>query len=192
MITFAAPFILTLYGDRWAPSIVPLQLLGIYGLLRSVAVNMGSVFKAGGKPNWLTGIALARLAIMGILLYPATRYYGIVGVSAVSAVVSIADFIVSAALTNRIIHGRFSDYVASLWTATLFSVVSALAARWSYVRISGGHGLIGLLTAGMLMVLLYASLVFVFDQEVRRLAMASLSAAQRAGREFMDSQSDSL
>jgi O-antigen/teichoic acid export membrane protein len=192
MITFAAPFILTLYGDRWAPSIVPLQLLGIYGLLRSVAVNMGSVFKAGGKPNWLTGIALARLAIMGILLYPATRYYGIVGVSAVSAVVSIADFIVSAALTNRIIHGRFSDYVASLWAATLFSVVSALAARWSYVRISGGHGLIGLLTAGMLMVLLYASLVFVFDQEVRRLAMASLSAAQRAGREFMDSQSDSL
>ncbi|MBM4429187.1 MAG: lipopolysaccharide biosynthesis protein, partial [Chloroflexi bacterium] len=36
MITFAAPFIYTLYGGKWAPAIVPLQLLGIYGLLRSL------------------------------------------------------------------------------------------------------------------------------------------------------------
>ncbi len=185
IIAFAAPFILTLYGDKWALSIVPLQLLGIYGLLRSVAVNMGSVFKAGGKPNWLTYIALGRLAVMGILLYPATRYYGIVGVSALSAVVSVVDFVISTALTNRIVRGRLADYVGALWVATTFSVVSAAVARWSYARISTGHGLIALLMAGILMVFLYAVLVFIFDKEVRGLAMNSLSAVGRAGREWM-------
>jgi len=185
MIAFAGPFILTIYGQRWAPSIVPLQWLGIYGLLRSVAVNMGSVFKAGGKPHWLTSIALFRLAVMGIFLYPAARYYGIVGVSVLSAVVSVVDFVISVVLSNRIVRGRLSEYVRVLWVACLFSPASAAAGRWTYVRVSAGHGLIGLLTAGALMVFLYSVAVLVFDGEVRRQAIRSLSALERAGKQWM-------
>jgi O-antigen/teichoic acid export membrane protein len=185
MVAFAAPFILTIYGQKWAPSIVPLQLLGVYGLLRSVAVNMGSVFKAGGKPNWLTSIALGRLAVMGILLYPAARYYGIVGVSVLSAAVSVVDFAVSAVLTNRIIRGRMSEYIGALGGALSFSLLSALVARQSYEQISAGHGLISLIMAGVLMVMLYAGLVFIFDGEIRQLTLASLSAIGRAGKEWM-------
>lgn len=188
MIAFAAPFVYTIYGERWAPAIVPLQILGIYGLLRSVAVNMGSVFKAGGKPNWLTYIAVGRLAVMGILLYPSARYYGIVGVSVLSAVVSIVDFVVSAALVNRVIHGRLVDYVRALGLPLLFSFVSAVVARWAYVlMMPGGHGFISLLMAGIVMVFLYALLVFFFDREVRGLAMGWLSVAGRKGREWMGS-----
>jgi O-antigen/teichoic acid export membrane protein len=186
MIAFAGPFIYTIYGEKWAPAIVPLQLLGIYGLLRSVAVNMGSVFKAGGKPHWLTYIAVGRLVVMGILLYPAARYYGIVGVSVLSAAVSIVDFFVSAALTNQVIHGRLMDYVQALGMPSVFSLVSAVVARWAYVlMIPGGHGFISLLMAGIVMVFLYAVLVFVFDREVRALAMGWLSEAGRMGREWM-------
>ncbi len=185
MIAFAAPFILTIYGQKWAPSIVPLQLLGIYGLLRSVAVNMGSVFKAGGKPKWLTSIALGRLAVMGILLYPAARYFGIVGVSVLSAAVSVIDFAVSAVLTNRLIRGSMSEYVGALGGALSFSLLSAFVARRLYEQISAGHGLISLMMAGVLMVMLYAGLVLVFDREVRQLTVASLSAIGRAGREWM-------
>lgn len=185
-ITFAGPFIYTLYGERWAPAIVPLQLLGIYGLLRSVAVNMGSVFKAGGKPNWLTYIAVGRLSVMGILLYPAAKYYGIVGVSLLSAVVSIVDFFVSTALTNRVIRGKLTDYVRALWAPFTFSLLSALVAQWSYTQIvAGGHGFISLVMAGVVMVFLYAVLVFIFDRDVRDLAMSLLSALGHAGREWM-------
>ena len=79
------------------------------------------VFKAGGKPHWLTYIAVSRLVVMGILLYPAAKYFGIVGVSVLSAVVSVVDFFISAALTNRITRGRLSDYVHALWVACVFS-----------------------------------------------------------------------
>jgi len=100
IIAFAPEFINGVYGDPWAPSILPLQLLGIYGLIRSVAANMGSVLKAGGKPHWLVGIATFRLAVMAIGLYPATRYYGITGVSALSSVVAVVDFFISLILTR--------------------------------------------------------------------------------------------
>lgn len=188
-IAFGGPFIYTLYGNKWAPSIVPLQLLGVYGLIRSVAVNMGSVFKAGGKPNWLTSIAVARLVVMGILLYPAAKYYGIVGVSVLSMVVAIVDFFASAALTNRIIHGNLVDYVNALWAPCLFSLISAIVARWSYEHIvAGGFGLISLVMAGLLMVLIYGVLVLVFDKEVRQFVLSSLATVGSAGREWMESR----
>ena len=65
------------------------------------------------------------------------------------------------------------------------SLLSALVARQVYEQISAGHGLISLIMAGVLMDMLYAGLVFIFDGEVRRLALASLSAIGRAGREWM-------
>jgi len=185
-IAFAAPFVNTLYGARWAPAIVPLQLLGIYGLLRSIAVNMGSVFKAGGKPNWLTYIATFRLAVMGLFLYPATKYFGIVGVSVLSAVVSIIDFGISAMLTNKLIHGRVMDYIQALLSPMAFAILSALLARYSYARMLGGHGFIALVMGGILMVIIYASCVFVFDGDVRRFVAGLLVEIEQAGKKLIN------
>ena len=185
-IAFAAPFVNTLYGARWAPAIVPLQLLGIYGLLRSIAVNMGSVFKAGGKPNWLTYIATFRLAVMGLFLYPATKYFGIVGVSVLSAVVSIIDFGISAMLTNKLIHGRVMDYIQALLSPMAFAILSALLARYSYARMLGGHGFIALVMGGILMVIIYASCVFVFDGDIRRFVAGLLVEVEQAGKKLIN------
>lgn len=182
IIAFAAPFINILYGDRWAPAILPLQILGLYGLLRAWAVNMGSVFKAGGKPNWLTYIAVFRLTVMGILLYPATRYYGIVGVSVLSSAVSVGDFLISARLTNRIIGGKLTDYIRALWPPTMFSVFASVLALWVYPRLSGAHGFISLVMAGALMVGLYAVCVLLFDVDARRFIFGLLVDADEARR----------
>jgi len=184
-IFFAAPFIDTVYGARWAPMIVPLQLLGIYGLLRSVAVNMGSVLKAGGKPNWLTYIATFRLAVMGLFLYPAAKYGGIVGVSAFSAVVSIVDFFISAILTNRIVRGRASDYVRCLWVPMAFSVLSALLARYAYGYMVAGGGFMALVMGGALMIGIYAALVFVVDCDARDFARSLLADVGQASRKLL-------
>lgn len=185
MITFAAPFIQTLYGGRWAPAIVPLQILGVYGLLRAVAVNMGSIFKAGGRPNWLTYIALWRLATMGIFLYPATKYYGIVGVSVLSAIVAVVDFLISAALTNKLIYGRLVDYIQALWLPIVLSVLSALLATWSYARMAGRHDFIALVMAGALMVIVYGLFVLILDKEARRFIMNLLVDAEEARKRLM-------
>jgi O-antigen/teichoic acid export membrane protein len=168
MIVFAGPFINMVYGATWAPTILPLQILAIYGLLRALAVNMGSVFRAAGKPYWLTYVAVWRLAVMGIFLYPATRYYGIVGVSVLSSIVSVADFIISATLTSTVIHGTLADYVRALWLSCVVSLLSAAAALWSYQRMSGTHDFIALVMAGSVMVCIYALIVLVADAEARR------------------------
>jgi O-antigen/teichoic acid export membrane protein len=185
MIAFAGPFVDTLYGRRWAQAIVPLQWLGVYGLLRGIAVNFGSVFKAGGKPQWLTYIALLRLAVMGTLLYPATLYYGIVGVSVLSAMVAIADFVLSAVLTNKIIRGRLPDYLRTVGLPTLLSLLSVFAGMWVYQRIAGGHGLIALVVAGALMVTVYGVLVLIIDSDMRGAVLGLRGELEHAGRRWM-------
>lgn len=182
MIAFASPFINMVYGVTWAPTVLPLQILAVYGLLRALAVNMGSVFRAAGKPHWLTYMAVLRLAVMGIFLYPATRYYGIVGVSVLSSAISIADFIISAALTSNVIHGTLTDYAKALWLSCVVSVLSAVAARWAYGRMSGAHDFIALVMAGAVLMGIYALFVLIFDTETRRFIQGLLIDVDHARR----------
>jgi len=182
MVAFAAPFITLVYGAAWTPTILPLQILAIYGLLRALAVNMGSVFRAAGKPQWLTYIAIWRLAVMGIFLYPAARYYGIVGVSVLSSIVSVVDFFISAALTNNVIHGKLYDYVQALWLSCVASLLSAAAALWAYEHMSGAHDFIALVMAGAVMAGIYALFVLIIDTEVRRFIQSVLLNVDQARR----------
>jgi O-antigen/teichoic acid export membrane protein len=186
MIAFAKPFILTLYGGKWAQAIVPLQLLGVYGLVRAVAVNLGNMFKAGGKPQWLTYLAFVRMAEMGIFLYPAVRYYGIIGVSVLSAAVSIVDFVISLVLTNQIVHGRLGDYMRAVGFPVALSLVVTLVGLGAYSRMSSAHSLIALLVTAALMVALYGLLVMLLDPDVRKIVLGLLAQLEQAGRGSLD------
>ena len=169
---FAPEFVHTVIGDKWAPAIVSIQLLGIYGLLRSVAVNMGPMFQAGGKPQWLFYIALWRLITMAVLLYPAIRWQGIVGVSALSAVVSIVDFIISAALVNRIIQAKMIDHARLLLPIFILSVAAGLTGRVAEggLLMAGLRPLFAMLCGGGVMVVVYAVLTWWRDGELRQQA----------------------
>jgi len=126
-----------------------------------------------------------RLAVMGTLLYPAALYYGIVGVSVLSALVAAADFVLSAVLTNRIIHGTLADYVRALAGATLLSLATAALAVWAYGRMVGQHGFIALVAAGTLMVTCYGLLMLVLDTDLRRAIMSFRHQLEPGGRRWM-------
>ncbi|QGY39019.1 oligosaccharide flippase family protein [Pseudodesulfovibrio cashew] len=77
----ASDIILILYGERWAPAILPLKVLCVFGLIRSVASTTGPLFIAIGKPNLVYRIQTYKLIFICLLIYPLTRLYGIVGTS---------------------------------------------------------------------------------------------------------------
>ncbi len=175
IFVFTPPFMDILYGAKWMNAIVPMQLLVIYGGIRSIAANMGPVFKAGGKPQWLVGIATWRLATMLILLYPATVWYGIVGVSALSAMVAVADLIISAILVNRIISTDMKDFAQILAPFLGLSIVAATIARAVLWALQGIYPPFALLMAGITMVIVYGVLVWRVDSEARNRIVGLLS-----------------
>ncbi|NUQ39227.1 MAG: lipopolysaccharide biosynthesis protein, partial [Caldilineales bacterium] len=61
-------FVHQYYLGKWDGAIVAMQWLTIYGLMRSIAANLGNIYRALGKPQWLTYLALWRFLTMLALL----------------------------------------------------------------------------------------------------------------------------
>lgn len=188
-LVFARDFIIVAYGGKWYMAVLPLQLLTIYGLARSIAVNMGNVFKAGGKPNWLLYIATLRLAVMAALLYPAIRWQGINGVAGLSAVVAVADFILSLYLTNRILQAPWRRYVQIFVPMLVTSVGTALVGhrvyRWTEGLI---HPFLAMPLTGALAFALYLGIMYGYDKEVRVVAAQALEGLRREVRRMRVAQ----
>lgn len=167
-LVFAWDFINVAYGKKWSCAITSLRLLTIYGLARAIAVNMGNVFKAGGKPKWLLGIATWRLTMMAIFLYPAIRLYGIEGVAGLSAIVAVVDFFLSVFLTNRIIQASWRRYARILLPMLLSAIGTAVLGHRVYLWMRDlVHPFVSMPMAGGLALALYLGVMYAYDPELR-------------------------
>jgi len=178
-ILFAREFIVGLYGVTWAPVIVPLQWLAVYGLIRSLAANMGSIFRGLGKPQWLTYIAVWRLITMVLLLYPAIVWNGIVGVSILSVAVAVVDFIISVTLVGRLVVAPWRAYARMLLPTMALALIAGFIAHSAYPHIPLAKTLLRLIAAGGLMCALYAGLAWLTDGQFRETAQRGLGILRR-------------
>lgn len=162
------------YLGKWDGAIVAMQWLVIYGLMRSIAANLGNIYRALGKPQWLTYLALWRFLTMLALLIPAIRWGGIVGVSILSAVVAVIDFGISAWLGQKLLGGSYSEYTRRLGPILLISLASGGAAALLLPILPAPHRLFPLLAAGVVMMILYLLLSWRRDPILRQLILAGL------------------
>ncbi len=163
-----APDVVALIGPtKWHDMIVPMQWLAVYGLIRSLAANMGNVYRGGGRPQYLTYIAIWRLTTMALLLYPAIRWGGIVGVSVLSAGVAVVDFVISVELAHRILKTNWGDYVRALWVTLGTGTVLTLLAWLGLAAVWPKPGLARLLAGGVIYVGVYTIVVVVMWEELR-------------------------
>jgi O-antigen/teichoic acid export membrane protein len=173
-VVFADNFVTQAYGREWSAAILPMQLLGVYGLMRSIAANMGNVFKAGGKPKWLTYIATWRLTMMLIFMYPAIKWGGLVGVSLFSAIISVIDFGISIVLANKIIQASWGKYVRILVPQGVASVIAVLAGKVLYWNTWGvARASVRLGACAVVIVVVYAGIILAIDPEVRQFVRAA-------------------
>lgn len=114
IIVVAGPFVRTFLGSQWIPMIVPMQVLTVYGLLRSLRTPAAPLFKALGRPDYMTKLQVVTLVVLAIAIYPltVTLDLGLTGAS-IAVVLSGAAYIPPAAyLTMRLIDERLRTLVA--------------------------------------------------------------------------------
>jgi len=85
IVVVAPVFADTFLREQWATTemIRLLQVLALWGLLRSLGATTGPLFQAVGRPDYATKIQLGKLLIIVALIVPAAERYGVVGVAAV-------------------------------------------------------------------------------------------------------------
>lgn len=83
IVVTAPVFVKGFLGPDWLPIIPVMQLIGVYGLLVSLGSTFGPVWKALGRPDYITKLVVTRIILMALLIVPATSQFGIVGTAAV-------------------------------------------------------------------------------------------------------------
>jgi O-antigen/teichoic acid export membrane protein len=171
---FGPSLVAGFYGPRWAPMVVPLQILALYAMVRSVTSLFGETFKAIGQPRLSQRFVLFRLLVIGALGYPATVLFGIPGMCLLMLGSETATFF----LQSRVITGRldlaYRDLLRAFLTPALlapgaigggFAALAALGLTQHLPTVLGS--VVGV-------AVLYFGAVLAVDSEVRGRMRATL------------------
>ena len=90
IVVLAPELTRTLLGDKWLTAIPAMRALALGGALRSVIATTGPVYMGTGKPRIMTRYQAIQLALLIILVYPLTHYWGITGTAAAVTLAAIA------------------------------------------------------------------------------------------------------
>ncbi|MFW6194335.1 MAG: lipopolysaccharide biosynthesis protein [Halobacteriota archaeon] len=163
ILVLASDFTRLFLGEKWMPMVPAMQVLAIFGLLRSIGATTGPVFMAVGKPELVTKITFIRLFLMLALIYPLTITWGIVGAS-IAVVLSIllldpiAYFLVIKITKCSV--SEFGKMIIFPFLGTAVMVSPFIYFKYYLVEI----GVISFFGLIALALILYLLMVYIFDR----------------------------
>jgi O-antigen/teichoic acid export membrane protein len=144
--------------NPWMPMVVPMQILAVWGFIRSIGATTGPVFQGVGRPDIITKLGFLKLAILAALIYPLTIRWGLEGTSLAvvgAALVSnpIADYKVI-----RITGCRVAEFMGALLYPLAASAVMAAGIVLIQSLAGPGYGLAMFVVSIVIGALIYAGM----------------------------------
>jgi lipopolysaccharide exporter len=132
LVVLAPEIITLLYGERWLAAATALRVLAIFGCCRALWMLNGYVYNAIGKPYVDFYVSLGRLIVMGVLLLPLTKAYGILGAALAATLPMVVQVGIGIYLSRKFIGASasiaFRPIVVALGHGVILAAV-LIAAR---------------------------------------------------------------
>jgi O-antigen/teichoic acid export membrane protein len=144
LVLVAEPLVRVVYGEKWLLAVVPLQLLAVFGLFRSLAAFTGYLFEGIGQPKVAFTMAGVRLAVLLPLVVPAALYYGLPGVAITVTAGMAAQWVVGLCYLHRRLDIGFGKILRTMWQPLWTAAFMGLAA-WGMMRVVDANQVAGLL-----------------------------------------------
>lgn len=122
MLMVAPEFIRLVYGAKWEPSIIILQILCLVGVFKSLGNPISSVLLAKGRAdigfylNVFAVIMVSVAVIVGV-------NWGILGVAVAILILQVPFFFIIQPIANRLIYLKFSQYFKAIESPFVCSVI---------------------------------------------------------------------
>jgi PST family polysaccharide transporter len=160
-VVVMAPDIVSLVlGEKWLPAAPAIQILAVAGALNSLTGAGSSLFMGSGRP-WLNfQMTLLRVAVLLVVVVPATLWYGIAGASYAALLATAVGFAFSLYHSNSILRVPVSQGVRTLipvLSASIAVAIVTLSAR----RILAPTDLPMLLLVAFLVLVVYSGVLVV-------------------------------
>jgi teichuronic acid exporter len=175
----ARDLVLLAMGDRWAPAIVPMQLLAIVATFRSIQPLIPQVLVALRQSRRNMNNTLLTVLVLPLGFYIASRW-GIGGVAVAWLILYPMLALPLFARTFRMIDLPVRQYADSLWPATSSCVAMASAVTLVGFAFSNGPSYMSLLTKILVGGVTYAGSLLVLHRQ-RVLVLRDLLRMLRTG-----------
>lgn len=128
LLAVLSPHIVSVvYGRKWLPMAVALQILCLQGVLRALAAAAAPLFLATGRPQYDFYLNLLRLAVMLATIVPLTLAWGIEGAAASVCLAMVAACVPALIFTWRTVAPRPAALLAALGRPAAAALVMAAA-----------------------------------------------------------------
>lgn len=163
IIVIAPAFVTIALGGQWSDSIILIQILGFFGLLRALGATDGPLIRAIGRPDIATKFHLLQFCILGLIIFPFTNRYGVVGAS-IAVVLSILPINIGKSIAVlRLVDGTIGRYV---WILLIPAIATGLMMIAVHTTISYLHPIGALLIGVPLGIICYTGGIVALDSTV--------------------------
>lgn len=121
LIIFSSPFLAIIYAPAYSTVAIPFSIFCVFVFLYILSTLMMNIVFATGNPNQFRNASLARTFVFLILLYPATKYLGLIG-AALSTVLSMClAFVIQVNYLKGLLNINIHEYFASFVKGVKYS-----------------------------------------------------------------------
>lgn len=157
LLLVAKPLITVVYGEKWALAALPLQVLCVFGMMRSLVAFSGYLFEGIGQPRIAFRIALLRLAVIGPLIVPMTLQFGLLGSALAVTIAMAVSWVASVVFVRRHLEVGVKTILSPCWKPAWTSAIMGLGV-WLVMTVVNPFTAPGLGAAIAVGVVIYAGL----------------------------------
>ena len=124
ILLFSEEIILFVYGEKWLPSAILLQIFSVLVLIKAVSSNVGPLLLANNYSKFQMEVSIINLIVLIPLLYFLTLSYGTIGAAiAVFIVGNISVFYTFQVYGKKLINKGYLAYFARILGLLLLSLL---------------------------------------------------------------------
>jgi O-antigen/teichoic acid export membrane protein len=113
LIVFSKPILSLVYGSRYAAISIPFSLLCAYTYFFIYSSIIMNLYIAIGKPGIHRMASLVKTLLFLILIYPATKFFGLIGASFAVLLAMCSGLLVQIVYARKLIDLRVTLYIKS-------------------------------------------------------------------------------
>jgi O-antigen/teichoic acid export membrane protein len=122
MFAVAPEYVTVFYGMRWAPMVIPLQILCLAGTLMSVDIIGSSILFSQGRVDIVFKLQLFFAIVMPIAVIAGAKY-SIIGVASAITIMALSSVLISQIIANKLIGLNMYICLEEIFPAMIGSII---------------------------------------------------------------------
>jgi PST family polysaccharide transporter len=144
---YGEPILKIVYGPAYSRIAIPFGILSISAMIVIISSLIVQLNFAIGQPNLHRTASLVRTTIFLILIYPATKYFGLTGAALAGLIAVIFLIYTQLIYTRKVVNLQVHEYIQNLlpgMLASLIIIIPSLVIIIFFIREGIGFLLIGI------------------------------------------------